>query len=89
MSPLAWVVVTAIMLGIEMFLGWRIVTAFTREVAVVDPLFWLPDWIGFDFAISRARHPVFYWLGVLLLIVLFAIVLALFAAIAAINLKAA
>ncbi|HVH79357.1 MAG TPA: hypothetical protein VM782_08200 [Stellaceae bacterium] len=89
MSPLAWVVVTAIMLGIEMFLGWRIVTAFARGVAVIDPLFWLPDGIGLDFAISHARHPVFYWLGVLLLVVLFAIVLALFTAIAAINLKAA
>jgi len=87
MSPIAWAVVTAIALAIELFLGWRIATAFTRGVVIVDPLFWLPDWIGWDFMISRERHPILYWLGVLLLVVVFIIVLALFVTVCVINLK--
>lgn len=87
MSPIAWTVVIAIALVVEGYLGWRIATAFARGVVIVDPLFWVADWIGLEFAISRARHPVFYWLGVLVLAVFFAIVLALFVTVVVINLK--
>ncbi len=88
MSPLAWCVVIGIMLGIELYLAWRVATALSRGSVVIDPLIWLPAAIGFDFEISRARYPVWFWLGVLTLVIFFAVVLAFFVTVAAINVHA-
>jgi hypothetical protein len=81
MSPLGWVVVIASVLVLEGFLTYRIATAFRRGIVQVDPAFWLADWLGFEFDISRERHPISYWLGVLFLMIVFGVVAALFAAI--------
>ena len=48
---------------------------------------WTIGWFGFDFTVSRARYPTLFWLGVLILAVTFAVVLALFTTIVVINLK--
>jgi hypothetical protein len=87
MSPLAWAVIVGVTVVIELFLAWRIVTAFGRGTVMIDPLFWVADWLGFEFTVSRARSPIFYWAGVLFLMACFAIVLALFVTIAVINMK--
>jgi hypothetical protein len=89
MSPLAWCVVIGIMLGIELYLAWRVATALSRGSVVIDPLFWVADWLGLEFVINRAANPLLYWLGILFLMLLFVVVLALFMTVSVINLRTA
>jgi hypothetical protein len=82
-----WLLGIGVTLVVELFLIWRIARALNRGTIKIDPLFWLADTMGFDFTVSRATHPIMYWLGVLS-VMLFAIaVLAIFVFAAAMNLR--
>jgi hypothetical protein len=64
------VVIIAVLALVDAFVVWRFMLALSRGRMTIDPLFWIdtPSFGGFE--VTRARNPIFYWGGMLSLMLL-------------------
>ncbi|MBV9862407.1 MAG: hypothetical protein JO267_09700 [Alphaproteobacteria bacterium] len=64
MSGVGRAIGLGVIMLIEAFVIWRVGRALNRGMIKIDPLFWLTDIFGGEFTAARARHPFWYWFGI-------------------------
>ena len=65
MSGTGLAIAIGLIILIEVIAIWRIARALSRGVIKIDPLFWLTDTWGFEFTLTRAQNPFWYWVSIL------------------------